>query len=424
MHVETSPVPEVDSEETLTLQHVVRTFAEAYLGTVGHASKADFKILRALAGCRTSAMGGHVRRCDSCSFSRVVYNACRSRHCPVCAQAQSAKWLPAREAELLPVEYRHTVFKLPRALVGLALGNKQVVYNALFGAAWASLNTEGQDPQYLGAEMGAMAVLHTWTQSLTYHPHLHVLSTAGGLSKGQTAWVEAKSGFGDPQRLGTRFIQELVRRLRSSYARGELRMQAEPGPEDVGAFEALLVEAERSSGWVYSKPPFESPARTLAYLAPGRGVPLSNARIVAVGAQEVTISCRGSSGGGQEGRVTLPGVELLRRLLRHTLPKGAPRIRWYGLLGCRNRRAKLARCRELLGVAAVPSSSAVTASDEGEPCPSCNTGRLRRAEDVVRTVLWFRVPSVAQAIAANGVSHLGAHEVTRMAKLIPLSQEG
>src|SRR3954451_13144083 len=186
------------------------------------------RIMRAIEICRTPALGGHVEQCGQCSHRRVLYNSCRNRHCPKCQSLARAKWLEARQAELLPVEYFHVVFTVPESIAWIAFYNKTVVYNILFRATAETLLTIGRDPKHLGAGIGFFAILHTWGQNLQHHPHLHCVVPGGGLSEDQERWVGCRPGFFLPVRVLSRLFRRLfLEMLEKAYQQGELRLFAE-----------------------------------------------------------------------------------------------------------------------------------------------------------------------------------------------------
>ena len=164
-------------------------------------SAAQRRVLRDLMQCRTAALGGHLERCDQCGHTRIAYNSCRNRHCPKCQAVARAGWLEERAAELLPVEYFHVVFTLPEELSPLALQNKRIIYGLLFKAASETLLEIAADPRHLGAEIGFLAVLHSWGQTLQHHPHLHCVVPGGGLSPDHSKWIACRQGFFLPVRV-------------------------------------------------------------------------------------------------------------------------------------------------------------------------------------------------------------------------------
>jgi hypothetical protein len=310
------------------------------------------RVMRAIEQCRTAALGGHVDQCDTCGHQRISYNSCRNRHCPKCQSLAKARWLEARMADLLPVEYFHVVFTLPEQLASLALQNQRVVYNLLFASAAETLRTIAADPKHLGAEIGFLAVLHTWGQTLRHHPHLHCVVPGGGLSPDGRRWVSCRQGFFLPVNVLARLFRRLfLAALAQAFDNGKLTFHgtsaylAQPL-----AFERLLASLRAREWWVYAKRPFGGPEQVLAYL--GRythRVAISNHRLLACKDGRVTFSWKDYARGNVQRTMTLPADEFIRRFLLHVLPRGWQRLRQFGLLANRRRREKLALCRQLLG---------------------------------------------------------------------------
>jgi hypothetical protein len=220
--------------------------------------RVERRVMSAIEACRTEALGGHVEQCDACGLVRCAYNSCRNRHCPKCQGLARAEWLEARQAELLPVPYYHVVFTLPVAAAEIAFHNKRVVYGILFRAAADALRDIAADPRHLGAEIGAVAVLHTWGQALHHHPHVHCIVPGGGLSTDQTRWVPCRPGFFLPVRvLSRRFREVFLARLSAAFTAGELRFSGTLAAfAEASAFAARLAELRGIEwvGWTRSHP--------------------------------------------------------------------------------------------------------------------------------------------------------------------------
>lgn len=322
-----------------------------------------------MARCRTAALGGHVERCGGCGRRRVAYNSCRNRHRPKCGATRQAVWL-AREAEsLLPVEYHHVVFTLPAGVRPVGLVNPVAVYDALLGAAAEAVREVAADPRHLGAEVGLLLVLHTWGQTLSYHPHAHGIATGGGLTP-DGRWRACRPGFFLPVRvLGRVFRGKFVARVRAAFAAGKLL-----GFADAGAFDGWVRGLYGTDWVVYSQPPFGGPAVVLKYLARyTHRVAIGNARLRAFDGTRVTFTYTDYAAGGRAREMTLDGAEFLRRWVQHVLPRGFVKIRHYGLLANRDRAANLAACRRQL-VAAGVRVPAVGAARPAA-CPGCGSGR-------------------------------------------------
>jgi hypothetical protein len=342
-----------------------------------------------IAACRTAALGGHVEECDRCGHQRIAYNSCRNRHCPKCQATAAAQWVEAREAELLPVEYAHVVFTLPAVLGPIALQNPREVYNILFRAAAETLQQIAADPKHLGAEIGFVAVLHTWGQNLEHHPHVHCVVPGGGLSPDGSHWIACEPGFFLPVRVLSRvFRGKFLALLGDAFEQGKLSFHGKLRElRDAGAFQRRLTASAQTEWVVYAKPPFGGPEQVLKYLARyTHRVAISNRRLIALEDGEVTFHWKDYAHGGGPKTMTLKAVEFIRRFLLHVLPSGFVRIRHYGFLANRVCRVKLALCRTLLGVATTPEPAASEPSVEAketieelpaaDACPSCGVGRM------------------------------------------------
>src|SRR5262249_4151088 len=266
-------------------------YGSEFHGAYGHTLRPEQRAaLRAIAACRTAALGGHVLACTTCGHRETSYNSCRNRHCPRCQAAARARWLEARAKELLPVPYFHVVFTLPDQLAHLALQNQRLIYDLLFAATFETMHSIARDPKHLGAEIGYLAVLHTWGQTLVHHPHLHLVVPGGGLAPDGARWVAARPRFFLPVRvLSRRFRTVFLARLARAFERRELAFfGALEGLGDPTRFAALVSELRHSEWVVYAKPPFGSPLAVLKYL--GRythRVAIANSRLVAIDDGEV-----------------------------------------------------------------------------------------------------------------------------------------
>jgi hypothetical protein len=373
----------------LEVAEVFRRHGDAFLDRYGDTlAPGQRRALRDVTDCRTAALGGHVEECDRCGHRRVAYNSCRNRHCPKCQATAAAQWMEARESELLPVEYFHVVFTLPAALGPIALRNPREVYGFLFRAAAETLQQIAADPGHLGAEIGFLAVLHTWGQNLQHHPHVHCIVPGGGLSPGASRWVACRPGFFLPVRVLSRvFRGKFLWLLRTAFDRGRLA-SGKLGPSaDAGEFQHRLAASARAEWVVYAKPPFGGPRQVLKYLARyTHRVAISNNRLTALEGDEVSFRWKDYAHGGKRKAMTLKAIEFIRRFLLHVLPTGFVRIRHYGFLANRVCREKLALCRELLGAGTSPEPTAAgtvpesKGTVEGEPvahvCPVCHEGRM------------------------------------------------
>ena len=362
---------------------VFRRHGDAYRRTRdGHLGRVERRVMRAIELCRTAELGGHTEACPDCGLIRCAYNSCRNRHCPKCQGQARAEWLAARQAELLPAPYFHVVFTLPAPLAEIAFQNKSVVYAILFRTAAETLRRIAADPKHLGAEIGLVAVLHTWGQNLHHHPHVHCVVPGGGLSPDGARWIGCRPGFFLPVRVLSQLFRRLfLKALRAAFEAGELGFFGELADLARSAAFSDRLRALRRVEWVvYAKRPFGGPAQVLAYL--GRythRVAIANSRIVEMTDTDVAFRWKDYRHGGKMKVMTLAAQEFIRRFLLHTLPDGFHRIRHFGFLANGHRAAKLALCRKLLDASvsiSAPEPTNTSADSTAEPpawsrCPCC-----------------------------------------------------
>jgi hypothetical protein len=352
------------------------------------------KALRDIGNCRSAALGGHVDQCDTCGHIEISYNSCRNRHCPKCQNLNRERWLIDREQELLDVGYFHIVFTIPATLNPLALRNQKTIYNILFRAASESLRELAADPKYLGAEIGILAVLHTWGQNLMEHPHIHCLVPGGGLSPDGLRWINSSKKFFIPVKvLSRKFRGKFLAFLKEAMKDGVLEFIGQiTYLNDPSDFRALIDGLYQADWVVYSKKPFAGAAHVLRYL--GRythRVAISNHRIVSCKnaadgpPSEVTFKYRDYRDNKQK-LMTITAQEFIRRFLLHILPSRFTKVRYYGIFGNRVRKTKIQVCQKLLNMKLKPNLKLttreliirLTGKDPGL-CPACQTGRLYRS---------------------------------------------
>jgi len=360
------------------------------------------KVLLAIARCRTAALGGHLDECTRCGHRAISYNSCRNRHCPKCQTAARDRWIAARQKELLPIRYVHVVFTLPVQLAPLALQNKKLIYGLLLRASAETLLEVARDPRHLGAEIGFFSVLHTWSQKLTLHPHVHCVIPAGGLSLDHTHWVRSQKRFFLPLKVLSRvFRGKFVAALKQAFHSGRLHFHGTLAPVAKSqTFAAWLRLLFRKDWVVYAKPPFGGPAYVLQYL--GRythRVAISNHRLVSFMGGKVTFRWRDSAHSNEQKLMTLPFDEFLRRFLLHLLPKSFVRIRNFGFLANRRRATLLPLCFHLLGAAQQPQVDQDTAaSNDLWCCPKCG-GPMLVIERLTAAEMQLRSPPPLSAAA-------------------------
>ena len=343
---------------------------------------AQFKVLLAIERCRTAALGGHRDQCVRCGYQAISYNSCRNRHCPKCQTNTREKWLRAREQELLPVGYFHLVFSVPHTLVPLIWQNQRVLFTLLFEASAATLLEVASDPKHLGAEIGFLSILHTWGQTLQRHPHVHCVVPGGGLSPDHSRWVSSRSRFFLPVKVLSRvFRGKFVAGLRRAFHQSRLSFHGACLPlSNEKAFATFLRTLFREDWVVYAKSPFGGPQHVLQYLARyTHRVAISNHRIADVNDTHVAFRWKDYAHHNRRRIMTLTHEEFLRRFLQHVLPKGFPRIRYFGFLANRRRAEFFPRCRALLAsVPRVPPTDSASDPDLWR-CPDCQ-GPMRVIE--------------------------------------------
>jgi hypothetical protein len=341
----------------------------------------QLSVLRAIARCRTAALGGHIDQCSQCGHQAISYNSCRNRHCPKCQAQARQRWLAAREKELLEVPYFHVVFTLPQELNQLCLRNARILYDLLFRASAEAMLEVAANPKRLGAHIGFLSILHTWGQNLLLHPHIHCVVPAGGLSADHKSWVRPKYAFFLPvDVLSSVFRAKFVHGLRRAFRKRTLTLSGSiaqlANPKRFAAFVDSLF---RQQWVVYAKPAFGAPIQVLRYL--GRythRVAISNHRLLAFDGERVTFRWRDYAHGNKQRKMTLEATEFLRRFTQHILPRGFVRIRQFGILANTRRSALLALARQLLTAAAKPPEARLpdAANSSTWQCPHCN-GEMR-----------------------------------------------
>jgi hypothetical protein len=335
----------------------------------GHLSLGQLKVLSAIEQCRSATLGGHVLRCVRCATDQIAYNSCRNRHCPKCQGNAARRWLDARQADLLPVEYYHVVFTLPAPIADIAYQNKAVLYGLLFDVSAGTLQTIAADPKHLGASIGATLVLHTWGSAMTHHPHVHGIVPGGGLSPDGQRWVACRRGFFLSVRVLSRlFRRRFIEALEQAHRQGRLKFfGANAALADPKTFTQWLAPLRRCEWVVYAKRPFAGPAAVLAYLSRyTHRVAISNSRLLSLDERGVSFRWKDYRQSGKMRRktMTLSPDEFLRRFLLHVLPGGFHRIRHYGWLANGNRKASLTRVRALLGTGAPPERNSTIGAQQ------------------------------------------------------------
>ncbi len=341
----------------LEVADIFRAHGEAYRHR--HALTSDqLAAMRAIGTCRTEVLGGHLDVCDGCGYARPAYNSCRNRHCPKCQCLVQARWIEQRTERILPTHYFHVVFTLPAQLRRLCRRNAEAFYDLLFETVSQTLLELGKDPERLGAQLAFTAVLHTWTRSLQYHPHLHCIVAGGGLSFAADRWVPARRKYLFPVKVLSRLFRgKFLARLRELHDQGKLTSDSLAAPP---TFKDLIDQLYHREWVVYAKRPFGGPEQVYRYL--GRythRVGISNQRLVSFDGQVVCFRTKNGD------TITLHAEEFIRRFLQHVLPARFVKIRHYGLMASSNATTKLPIARSLLenaapavAIAPIPSRAA------------------------------------------------------------------
>lgn len=360
-------------------------------------SKEQYKAFNAICNCRTAVLGGNIKRCSCCGTELISYNSCRNRHCPKCQALAKARWLEARSAELLPVEYFHVVFTIPHDLNLLAGYNQVQIYNILFKSAWVAIETLGRDKKILGGLMGMLAALHTWGQNLMQHIHLHCIIPGGALDDQDQnqKWISCKPGFLFPVKVMSKIFRGVfVKLLREAYQNNKLKLQGMVANlSDPKAFTSLLDKLMKKEWCVYSKEPFNGAKGAVDYLAKYvYKTAISNNRISSCEDGKVTFNYRDYSDDNKIKTMSLDGHEFIRRFLTHVLPNGFMRIRSFGFLANSCKKKRLQQILKLLSqnkdskTSEEPSSPGKESAKELmirltgidiDLCPKCKEGKLQ-----------------------------------------------
>lgn len=342
----------------------------------------QLKAFHAIMQCRTAALGGHVDRCDNCGFTRPSYNSCRNRHCPKCQSVKNAQWVDKLAANLPAVKHFHVVFTIPACLHKLFYLNQGKAYSLLFKAAGKALMQCAANPGFLGAQAGAVAILHTWGQTLVYHPHIHMIVPAGGLSEDLSEWVPSGKKFFLPVKvLSAVFRGILCRLLEQSVTTGEIKL-----PEGIKSFKKIKDDCYLKRWVVYCEKPFSGSARLIRYLGNyTHRVAISNHRLISQQDGKVTFSFKDYAQAAEVKVITVDALEFIRRFMQHVLPHGFYKIRYFGFMAICNIKSKLAECFSLIGkttflsqlegLPAIEVWRSITGIDPLR-CPKCGSGKM------------------------------------------------
>ena len=346
------------------------------------------KVMRHIKVCRTAVLGGHTEQCNNCGLERNAYNSCRDRHCPKCQTLVKEQWLNDRRAELLPCGYFHLVFTLPHQLNPIILCNKRITLNILFTAVNKTLTAFAKDPKWhLQGRLGFIAVVHTWSQKLVDHFHLHCLIPAGVLSFANDSWIPAHESFlFRVASLAQEFKKRYLDYLATAYRKGELIFPGNTATVASPHRFSQLLDALLETTWIaYAKRPFAGPEQVLDYL--GRythRVAITNNRILSIDNGTVTFTYRDRHNNNEIRTISLAADEFIRRFLLHILPRGFMKIRYFGFLAHINKKQAVALIRSLLGVTinlektneTIPDMMLRLTGKDITCCPRCKKGTM------------------------------------------------
>lgn len=339
------------------------------------------KVVQAIRRCKTGELGAHKYVCDECGHEEIVYNLCRNRHCPNCQTGKKLKWIEARKEEVLNIKYYHVVFTIPNEIYSIAIQNQDKMYKLLFKASAEKLQELAGDKKYLGAEIGFFSVLHTWGQNLMFHPHIHCVVTGGGLTE-IGKWKEKEEDFFIPVKVMSRkfrgkFLSYMKEEKLNFYGENKYL----ENPEN---YDRLMSEMYNKEWVVYCKEPFNNPGSVIQYL--GRythRVAISNERIVKMEDNKVTFKWRDYKDNNQMKEMTITIKEFIRRYLIHILPPRFMKIRYYGILGNRNKEKKLHKCKiltrtKIRKIKKLPALELLkqTLGKDFNLCPTCKKGHM------------------------------------------------
>jgi hypothetical protein len=378
---------------------IIRQYKDAYCQKY-KVSYPQARVIGALSKCRTARLGGHLYKCDNCGKTHIVYNSCRNRHCPTCQNLKTAKWLLQRTTEILPIQYFHVVFTVPDLLNPLFRQNKAVMYNLLFNSAAGCLTGLSRDPKHLGAhQIGFISVLHTWSQTLLEHPHIHGIVTGGGLSKDQTKWISCKQDyFINVRVLSMRFRMLFLKGLKALYGTNKLILRGKIKKLNFKPVFRKLLDKLYAKAWVvHCEGNYSNPKHVFDYI--GRyiqKVAIGNHRIIKLENGSVYFRYTDYADNGKSEIMSLSVFEFIRRFLLHVVPRRFVKVRYYGLLSHRDRKKKMELCRKALGVDCeikqeLPDSLQalyeILTGEKIDKCPYCRKGSLVHIKEIPRACL-------------------------------------
>jgi hypothetical protein len=369
-------------KQKLEIADIFRKFGDGY-SDIHNLHPVQTKAFNDIINCRSAQLGGHIEKCDHCGNTRHAYNSCRNRHCPKCQYIKQVQWVDKLKAKLPPARHFHLVFTIPQSLHRLFYLNQAQAYKLLFKASAMALKTCAANPKFLGAQTGAVAVLHTWGQTLNYHPHIHMIVPAGGLSEDDMEWVHSGKAFFLPVKV----LSALFRGILCSLLEKAISNNALKLPDDCSNFNQLKAQLYKNPWNVYAKKPFGSVGKVVEYLGKyTHRVAISNHRIMSCNDGRITFRCKDHKTGMFTKQITLDANEFIRRFMQHILPCGFYKIRYFGIMALCNGQGKNALCFELINkdsflpvLEGLPAFDVYRELSGKDPycCPVCKQGKMR-----------------------------------------------
>lgn len=382
----------LNARQNVELSDIFRHHAEVYKKT-NNLCAVQTKAFNAISVCRTSMLGGHESRCASCGYVRNAYNSCRNRHCPKCQFIKKEQWVDKLASNLPAVKHFHLVFTIPHELNRLFYLNQEEAYRLLFKASSESLMTLAK--QNMGFQAGAVSVLHTWGQNLSYHPHIHMIVPAGGLSEDQMEWIPShQKYFLSVKSLSLVFRGILYRLMEQAVENEKIKL-----PNEIQDITHLKNICYKKKWVVYAEKPFSNVNGIIKYLGNyTHRVAISNNRLIDHDGQDVTFSYKDYKNSGIRRVLKLEANEFIRRFLQHVLPSGFYKIRYYGFLSLRNMSETLKLVYQLIsktnyfstleGLCASDVWRELTGKDPFR-CPKCNDGLMLGRKKIMPTSMEF-----------------------------------
>ncbi len=335
----------MSAKTSLEVADIFAGYGEGYIEKY-QPSTEQLKVMKAITSCRTEALGSQSYACMDCGNILHIYHSCRNRHCPKCQHNARERWLDERKNELLPVKYFHLIFTVPASLNEIALFNKSLFYDVLFSSVKYTLSTFSNDPKWMGAQYGAITILHSWGQNLSFHPHVHVVIPAGGISEDKMEWKSTRKAFFAPVKaMSITFRKKFCSLLQwelSKYYFGSFS-------EELNKFGKIISKEEQRPWVVFAQKPFKKPQYIIDYLGNyTHRVAISNFRLIKIENGYVYFFYKDYKQGGKRKVTKLAVLEFIRRFLQHVLPYRFCKIRYFGFLANRFKKQNLAIARECL----------------------------------------------------------------------------